>query len=230
MNELIEKHNSDVKDAMERYSKEAEQYLKLADEVYEAEYSFRRNIKEMLSPESFQKGLDEYLAEVERIQKIMEQKRYDFKRLYTDVDAKNTDFSVAISVGVRKNEFMKADVEEKIRPLEAEFDNEYSDMIKEYTEQLNKKIERSKKEVELNRKFVAEYGGLKFDENDVVNNQYAPIYAKHEEVDDKFLFDFEAIALTINSVPRIIKDRYSYIIKSLDDNYDPVKALLDDLK
>lgn len=225
MNELIEKHNSDVKDIMERYSKETEQYLQLADEVYEAEYSFRKNIKKMLSPESFQKGLGTYLSEVERIQKILEQKRYDYKRLYDECNTKNLDFAVAISVVVKKNEFMKADVEEKIKPLESEFDNQYSDTVKEYTEKISKKIERSKKEVELNRKFVAEYGGLKFDENDVVNNVYAPIYAKHDEVDDKFLFDFEAIALTLNSVPRIIKEEYSHIIKSLDDNYNPLKDI-----
>ena len=42
---------------------------------------------------------------------------------------------------------------------------------------------------------------------------------------DKFLFDFEAIALTLNSVPRIIKEEYSHIIKSLDDNYNPLKDI-----
>lgn len=225
MNELIAKHKEDVKKIMERYKKETEEFLKLADEVYEAEYSFRKNIAKMLSPESYQKGLDTYLSEYERISEILKQKETDYKRIFDDSNANNVEFSISIQTNVMNNTYSKDEVKTNMEKLTEEFGGEYSKMIKDYNDTINKVFEKIDKEVTANRKFVIEYGGFTFTPDETIENEYKPIYDKHDEVDDKFIFDFQTRALVINWIPENIKNEYSLIIKQLDDNYDVFKDI-----
>ena len=225
MDEVITKHKENVKKIMERYKKETEEFLKLADEVYEAEYSFRKNIAKMLSPGSYQKGLDTYLSEYERISEILKQKEIDYKTLFDDSNANNLEFSVSIQVQVNNNTYSKDEVKTNMEKLTKEFDDEYAKMIKDYNDAINKVFEKIDKEVKANRKFVIEYGGFKFTPDETIENAYKPIYDKHDEVDDKFIFDFQTRALVINWIPENIKNEYSLIIKKLDDNYDVFKDI-----
>ena len=121
------------------------------------------------------------------------------------------------------------EVENNLKSLEDEFNNNYKTMIDNYTNELNKLFDKIKKIVEINRKFVIEYGGLQLTDTPI-ENEYKPIYDIHDQIYDKFIFDFQTEAYRINFLADQIKSTYTRTIKLLDENYDIFSDLLKDLE
>ena len=169
------------------------------------------------------------IEETKRIGNKIIQEKNKFNELLNDFFLKDNEFSVAILTNTRKGVFDKSMVENELKMLENEFDNEYKSVIDNYTNELDKIFERIKKNVELNRKFVIEYGGLQLTDTPV-ENEYKPIYDKHDQIYDKFIFEFQTEAYRINFLPQQIKSTYDRTTKLLDENYDIFSNLMKELE
>jgi len=229
MKELIEKRKQYTNTLMEVYKKKSEEYLNDTQSILDREQGFREYMKEKISVSSFQKGLDDFVEETKRIGNKIIAEKSEFNELLNEFSLKDNDFSVAMLTNTRKNIFDKVEVEKVLKELEDEFDNEYKTIILDYTNKLDQLFEKIKKMVELNRKFVVEYGGLQLTETPV-ENEYKPIYDMHDQIYNKFIYEFQTEAYRINFLPQQIKSTYTRTTKLLDENYDIFSDLLNDLE
>lgn len=229
MKELIEKRKQYTNTLMEVYKKKSEEYLNDTQSILDREQGFREYMKEKISVSSFQKGLDDFVEETKRIGNKIIAEKSEFNELLNEFSLKDNDFSVAMLTNTRKNIFDKVEVEKVLKELEDEFDNEYKTIISDYTNKLDQLFEKIKKMVELNRKFVVEYGGLQLTETPV-ENEYKPIYDMHDQIYNKFIYEFQTEAYRINFLPQQIKSTYTRTTKLLDENYDIFSDLLNDLE
>jgi len=229
MKELIEKRKQYTNTLMEVYKKKSEEYLNDTQSILDREQGFREYMKEKISVSSFQKGLDDFIEETKRIGNKIIAEKSEFNELLNEFSLKDNDFSVAMLTNTRKNIFDKVEVEKVLKELEDEFDNEYKTIILDYTNKLDQLFEKIKKMVELNRKFVVEYGGLQLTETPV-ENEYKPIYDMHDQIYNKFIYEFQTEAYRINFLPQQIKSTYTRTTKLLDENYDIFSDLLNDLE
>lgn len=214
---------------MEVYKKKSEEYLNDTQSILDREQGIREYMKEKISVSSFQKGLDDFVEETKRIGNKIIAEKSEFNELLNEFSLKDNDFSVAMLTNTRKNIFDKVEVEKVLKELEDEFDNEYKTIISDYTNKLDQLFEKIKKMVELNRKFVVEYGGLQLTETPV-ENEYKPIYDMHDQIYNKFIYEFQTEAYRINFLPQQIKSTYTRTTKLLDENYDIFSDLLNDLE
>ena len=229
MKKLIEKRKEYTKELMEVYKKKSEEYLMDAQSIFDREQGFREYMKEKISVSSYQKGLDDFIEETKRIGNKIIAEKSKFNELLNDFSLKDNEFSVAMLTNTRKNVFDKTEVEKELKDLDNEFNNQYETMINDYTTRLDELFEKIKKMVELNRKFVVEYGGLQLTETPV-ENEYKPIYDMHDQIYNKFIYEFQTEAYRINFLPQQIKSTYTRTTKLLDENYDVFSDLMKDLE
>lgn len=228
MKELLEQRKEYEKELMSTYTKKSNEFLEDVKKIFDCEQGFREYMKEKISVSSYQKGLNDFIDRTSQIAKELVDKKRNFNDLLNEFSLKDNEFSAQILTNTRKNVFDKSKVESELNKLEEEFNNEYGKLITDYTEKLDKEFDRIKRLVELNRKFVIEYGGLQLT-NTPVENEYKPIYDKHDEIYDKFIFELQTEAYRINFLPQQIKATYSRVVKLLDENYDIFSDLLNDL-
>ncbi len=229
MNELLQNRKDYVRELMKIYENKSVEYLKDAQAVFDKEKGFIDYMKEKISVSSYQKGLDDFLEETKRIEDKIVKENKQFNDLLNDFALKDNEFSVSILSNTKKGIFDKIEVENNLKKLEDDFDTNYKTMIDGYTNELNELLVKIKKIVETNRKFVIEYGGLQLTDTPV-KNEYKPIYDIHDQIYDKFIFEFQTMAYRINFLAEQIKSTYTRTIKLLDENYDIFSDLLKDLE
>lgn len=218
-----------VEELMKEYQKESNEYLELAKQILDKEDGFRRYMNEKISPESYQKGLNEFIETETKISKRLVEKKSDFNDFLNEFSANNNSFSSSILTKVRKNEISKEEVEKAMNELNEDFESKYNSIIENYTTELNNTISKINAIVNKNRKFVIEYGDFQLTDAPTVN-EYKPIYDQHDALFDKFIFEFQAEALRINFLAEQIKSTYNRVKKLIDENYDifsELTAMLD---
>ena len=208
-----------VEELMKEYQKESNEYLELAKLILDKEDGFRRYMNEKISPESYQKGLNEFIETETEISKRLVEKKSDFNDFLNEFSANNNSFSSSILTKVRKNEISKDEVEKAMNELNEDFESKYNSIIENYTTELNNTISKINAIVNKNRKFVIEYGDFQLTDAPTVN-EYKPIYDQHDALFDKFIFEFQAEALRINFLAEQIKSTYNRVKKLIDENYD----------
>lgn len=208
-----------VEELMKEYQKESNEYLELAKQILDKEDGFRRYMNEKISPESYQKGLNEFIETETKISKRLVEKKSDFNDFLNEFSANNNSFSSSILTKVRKNEISKEEVEKAMNELNEDFESKYNSIIENYTTELNNTISKINAIVNKNRKFVIEYGDFQLTDAPTVN-EYKPIYDQHDALFDKFIFEFQAEALRINFLAEQIKSTYNRVKKLIDENYD----------
>ena len=214
MNELINQRKEYVKELMKFYNNSKEYFITQVREVLSCEQYFVDCMNEMISPLSYQKALNNFIEQSNNISKGVVEHNLKFNELLNDV---------------KNNTFSRKDVEENLKQLEEEFDNDYKKIINEYSSTLDELFSRIDKGVKINRKFVIEYGSFKLT-NEPVINEYKPIYDKHDDIYNKFIYELSSEAYRLNFLPQEIKSTYSRVVNLLDENYDIFADLLKDLQ
>lgn len=224
MNERNEERKKYVERLMNEYEKNSKEYLELVESIYQSEDGFRQHMSEKFSPMSYEKALNKFFEETNKIDRIVAEKKSELDERLNAFSNENSNYSANILSKVRKNELTKEEVIQSMNELATDFDTKYNEMINNYKLQLKDKIALINKIVEKNRKFVVEYGNLQLTEKPTVN-EYKPIYDKHDAIYDKFIYEFEAEALRINFLAEQIKSTYNRITKLVDENYDIFKDM-----
>ena len=229
MNELINQRKEYVKELMKFYNNSKEYFITQVREVLSCEQYFVDCMNEMISPLSYQKALNNFIEQSNNISKGVVEHNLKFNELLNDFMKKDNEFSIKLLTNVKNNTFSRKDDKENIKQLEEEYDNDYKKIINEYSSTLDELFSRIDKGVKINRKFVIEYGSFKLT-NEPVINEYKPIYDKHDDIYNKFIYELSSEAYRLNFLPQEIKSTYSRVVNLLDENYDIFADLLKDLQ
>lgn len=220
MEKLIKNRNKSVDEIMKYYIKRGEDFLKDVQSILDCELKFKENIKEKISPKSYENALNDFIDETSRIEKKLVSEKMKYNEVLNEFLLKDTDFSSSVLTKTRKQIFDKDEVENKLKELCNEFDTKYENKVNDYNSKLDELFDKIKKSVEVNQKFVVEYGDIQVNPNKPAINEYRPIYDVHNKIYKRFIFDFEVSVREISVIPQTIKLTYSTMFKLLDEHYD----------
>ena len=220
MEKLIKNRNKSVDEIMKYYIKKGEEFLKDVQSILDCELKFKENIKEKISPKSYENALNDFIDETSRIEKKLVSEKMKYNEVLNEFLLKDTDFSSSVLTKTRKQIFDKDEVDNKLKELCSDFDNNYENKVNDYNSKLDELFDKIKKSVEINQKFVVEYGDIQVNPNKPAINEYRPIYDVHNKIYKRFIFDFEVSAREISVIPQTIKLTYSTTLKLLDEHYD----------